>query len=236
MNIKDAVIIVTGASRGIGKAMALRFSSRGANIVLAARNRPAMEAFSGQLSSPYLIVKTDVCLENSVRNLVKKTFTRFGRIDALINNAGFIDPYDIIATPLEVWEQTLRTNLTGTFLVTREVLQYMQSTGGKIINIASTAGLGPRPGWSAYAASKAAVINFSMSIAPELQSHNIAVFCLCPSGTATDMRKRLRPAEDPRTILQPEEVVNVAEYCLSDEGAVLDAQPIVIQGHQRKTT
>jgi 3-oxoacyl-[acyl-carrier protein] reductase len=132
-------------------------------------------------------------------------------------------------TSLKTWDLTMKTNLTGTFITTREALRYMKKTGGKIINIASTAGTGPRPGWCAYAASKAGVINFSMSIAKELESYNIKVFCLCPAGTATDLRKKLVPDEDPTTIMQPEDVVNVVEYCLSDEADVIESQPIIIR-------
>lgn len=227
--IKDAVIVITGASRGIGKAMALRFSQLGARVVLAARSEQVMRSFADQLTSPYLIVKTDVGSESSVRRLIRKTIATFGRIDVLINNAGIVEPVGVMETSLEIWETTLRTNLTGAFLCTREALRYMKKTGGKIIYIASTAGTGPRPGWCAYAASKAGVINFSMSMAEELRSYGIKVFCLCPAGTATDLRRKLVPEEDPATIMQPQAVVAVVEYCLKDDANVLAAQPIIIR-------
>ncbi len=227
--IKDAVIVITGASRGIGKAMALRFSQLGARVVLAARSEQVMRSFADQLISPYLIVKTDVGSESSVRRLIRKTIATFGRIDVLINNAGIVEPVGVMETTLEIWETTLRTNLTGVFLCTRETLRYMKKTGGKIIYIASTAGTGPRPGWCAYAASKAGVINFAMSMAEELRSYGIKVFCLCPGGTATDLRRKLVPEEDPATIMQPQAVVAVVEYCLKDDANVLAAQPIIIR-------
>jgi 3-oxoacyl-[acyl-carrier protein] reductase len=229
MTIKDSVIVITGASRGIGKVMALRFSRLGAKVVLAARSVDVMQSFAHELASPYLIVETDVCSESSIRNMIEKAIRTFGRIDILINNAGFVEARGVMDTSLKTWDLTMKTNLTGTFITTREALRYMKKTGGKIINIASTAGTGPRPGWCAYAASKAGVINFSMSIAKELESYNIRVFCLCPAGTATDLRKKLVPDEDPTTIMQPEDVVNVVEYCLSDEADVIESQPIIIR-------
>ncbi|MCK4689232.1 MAG: SDR family oxidoreductase, partial [Candidatus Marinimicrobia bacterium] len=150
--IKDSVIIITGASRGIGKAMALKFSKNRAKVVLAARSINEMNRFINELPSPHLTIETDVTSEQSVRNMIEATIKHFGRIDVLINNAGFVEPLGVMDTPLDIWDLTLRTNLTGTFLCTKEVIRYMKKTGGKIINIASTAGTGPRPGWCAYAA------------------------------------------------------------------------------------
>ena len=226
--IRDSVVVITGASRGIGKAIALSFSNSGAKVVLAARSVDEMISFESQLKSDHIIIEMDVCDESSVKNMVETTVKKFGRIDVLINNAGYIEPLGIMETPLESWDLTLRTNLTGTFLCTREVLRYMKKTGGKLINIASTAGTGPRPGWSAYAASKAAVINFSKSMAEELRSYNIKVFCICPSGTATDLRKKIAPDEDPSTIMQPEHVVKIVEFCLNGSADVLEGQPILV--------
>ncbi|MBL7086007.1 MAG: SDR family oxidoreductase [Candidatus Cloacimonetes bacterium] len=227
--IKDNVIIITGASRGIGKAMALTFSKKGARVVLAARDVNKMKSFEHLLSSPYLIVKTDVCSEQSVKDMIEYTISEYGKISVLINNAGFVEPLGVMETSLDIWDLTLRTNLTGTFLCTKEALRYMKKTGGKIINIASTAGTGPRPGWCAYAAAKAGVINFSMSMAEELRSYNINVFCICPSGTATDLRKKLAPDEDPSTIMLPGAVVDVVEYCLNGSADVLEGQPILVR-------
>ncbi|MQY79467.1 MAG: SDR family NAD(P)-dependent oxidoreductase [Bacteroidetes bacterium] len=227
--IKDSVIVITGASRGIGKAMALTFSKKGAKVVLAARSMEVMKSFSHKLPSPYLILETDVCSEISVKNMIEATVKKFGRIDVLINNAGFVEPLGVMDTSIDIWEKTMRTNLTGTFLCTREALRHMKKTGGKIFFIASTSGTGPRPGWCAYAASKAGVINFSMSMAEELRSYNIKVFCICPGGTATDLRKKLVPDEDPTTIMQPQSVVNIVEFCLNNAADVLEAQPIIIR-------
>ena len=105
----------------------------------------------------------------------------------------------------------------------------MKKNGGKVVNIASTAGLSARPGWSAYAASKAGVVNFSLTMAEELRVYGIKVFCICPGRTATDLRRKLAPNEDPTTIMQPDAVVNAVKYCLCDEADVLEGQPILVR-------
>ena len=227
--VSGKVIIITGASKGIGKEMAITFSSHGAKTVLASRNDKRMEEFKEQLHGDWMIHKTDVCNEQSVHALVEAVMAKYGRIDVLVNNAGFVEPVGLLEMSLELWEKTIATNLTGCFLCTREVVRFMKKTGGKIVNIASTAGLTPRSGWSAYAASKAGVINFSLTMAEELRLNNIKVFCVCPGRTATVLRRKLAPDEDPTTIMQPKAVVETVEYCLSDAANVLEGQPILVR-------
>jgi len=227
--IEGKVIIVTGASSGIGKEMAITFSNMGANVVLAARREKRMYEFSDQLKGDWLIVPTDVKNYNSVKRLMKTTVDKYGRIDILINNAGYADPVGILEMTLKQWHDMIETNLTGTFLCTKEAVKYMKKTGGKIINIASMAGTGARPGWSAYAASKAGVINFSLTMAEELKIYGIKVFCICPGRTATALRKKLVPDEDLSKIMKPSAVVNIVKFCLSDEADVIDAQPILVR-------
>jgi len=227
--VKGKVIIVTGASRGIGKELAITLSSYGAKVVLAARSKKLMESFKKQLHDDWMIRETDVCNEASVCALMRAVMAKYGRIDVLINNAGFVEPIGVLEMSLELWEKTITTNLTGCFLCTREAVRFMKKTGGKIINIASTAGLTARPGWSAYAASKAGVVNFSLTMAEELKANDIKVFCICPGRTATDLRKKLAPDEDPTTIMQPAAVIKTVEYCLSEAADVLEGQPILVR-------
>jgi 3-oxoacyl-[acyl-carrier protein] reductase len=227
--IKNKVIVITGASQGIGEQIAASFSKSGARIVLAARNLKKLKTISKQLKTEHLICKTDVREEDSVKELIAKTMERFNRIDVLINNAGYVDPVGLLEMTLEQWNNMINTNLTGTFLCTREVVKYMKKSGGRIINIASSAGLSARPGWSGYAASKAGVINFSITMSEELRIYNIKVFCLCPGRTATNLRRRLAPNEDPTTIMQPRAVVETIKYCLSPQSDVIDGQPIQVR-------
>ncbi len=227
--MKDKVIIITGASRGIGKAIVEMLKPKNATLVLAARDENKMQEIVADYNGNYLIKKTDVADEQSVKSLIKEVIERFGRIDVLINNAGFVDPKSVFETTLENWEKTIRVNLTGPFLCTKEAGKYMKKTGGKIIYIASTAGLTARPGWSAYAASKSGLINFAQTMAEELRQYGIKVFCIAPGRTATDLRRRLAPNEDPRTIMQADKVAKIVEFLLSDDADVIEGQPILVR-------
>ncbi|MBC8147000.1 MAG: SDR family oxidoreductase, partial [Bacteroidetes bacterium] len=113
--------------------------------------------------------------------------------------------------------------------LTKYVVKYMKSKGGKIINFASTAGMSSRPGWLAYACSKAAVISLSQTLSEELKEYKIKVYCISPGRCATDLRKILAPEEDPSTIMQPEDVAVFVENILSDYGDILDSQNIVLR-------
>ncbi len=232
--LKKSVIIITGASRGIGRVMAESYSNQGAYVVLAARSYDLMQSFSKDLKTDHLIVKTDVRNEDSVKNMIKQTIDKYGKIDVLINNAGIIEPYDIENTTLEVWQDIFNTNLTGSFLVTREAIKYMKTTGGKIIYIASTAGMGARPERCAYAASKAGLINFATSMAKALHKYNIKVYNICPSGTATALREKLELSEDPEKLMNPKDVSGIVEYCLTNQADVIDAQPIIVRIRDEK--
>lgn len=226
---QDRIIIVTGASQGIGEEIVRSFSRQGASMVLAARNKEKMVEIARDLPGPYLVCPTDVRDERSVQTMVEQTVERFGRIDVLINNAGTVEPLGLLDMELDQWRDMIDTNLTGTFLCTREVVKYMKKDGGRIVNIASTAGLTARPGWSGYAASKAGVINFSQTMAEELRVYNILVFCICPGRTATNLRQRLAPNEDPTTIMQPHAVVETIAYCLTPQAHVLEGQILQVR-------
>ena len=219
------VAIITGASRGIGAALVKGLSDSGMIVVLASRNKKQMQSVSNSLQNEYSIVQTDVRDELSVKNLVSYVFKKYKRIDVLVNNAGFVEPLSLLEMSKETWDNTIASNLTGTFLMTKEVVRIMKKNGGKVINIASSAGLSSRPGWSAYAASKAAVINFSLTMAEELRDFNIQVYPICPGRTATDLRKKLAPNEDPTTIMHQGAVVESVRFCLSNNANTTEGQP-----------
>ena len=226
--------IVTGASRGIGLEIARKMAENGINLTLVARSADALKNNANEFKERFgietLICNKDIRDEKEVIEIVKKTLDHFGSIDYLINNAGYVDPVGILEMTLENWSTVVETNLTGTFLFTRETVRYsMKEMGGKIINIASTAGLTPRPGWSAYAASKAGIINFSLTMAEELKEYDIKVYCLSPGRTATQLRKTLAPEEDQSTILQPENIADTVMFLLSRDGDFIDGQSITIR-------
>ncbi|WP_289053497.1 SDR family NAD(P)-dependent oxidoreductase [Carboxylicivirga marina] len=227
--MQGKVIVVTGASSGIGYKTALQAQENGATVVFTSRNAETDEKIKQSLKGESIVKNLDVSNESSVKDLFKHLKERFNSIDALVNCAGFVEPESLLNTSLENWNKTIEVNLTGTFLCTKHATLLMKNEGGKIINIASTAGLTPRPGWSAYAAAKSGVINFSSAIAEELQDYGIKVFVICPGRTATPLRKILAPNEDPSSIMQPEAVADVVMMCFTKQAEVLEGQPILVR-------
>jgi len=223
------IIVVTGASSGIGLCTALEAQKRKAKVVWASRAIEDNPHIIELLDNGSIAKDMDVTDENSVLEFFKIVDSKYGRIDALINCAGYVEPESMVSTTLYNWNKTISTNLTGTFLCCRSAVNLMKLAGGTIVNIASTAGLSPRPGWSAYAAAKSGVINFSLSLAQELAEYNIRIFIICPGRTATPLRKILAPLEDPNVIMQAETVAKNILYCLTDEAAPLEGQPMQVR-------
>ncbi len=226
--------LVTGASRGIGREISYALAGRGINVALVARSSEALQHVADEINKRFtanvMVLTADIRNEAQVVDAVKKTADTFGAIDYLVNNAGFVDPVGILEMTTENWDRVMETNLRGTFLFTREAVRYsMKERGGKIINIASTAGISPRPGWSAYAASKAGVVNFSLTMSDELREYGIKVYCISPGRTATELRRILAPDEDPSTILQPEDIAETVAFLLSSAGDYVDGQSIVVR-------
>ena len=192
MKLDGKVAIVTGSSRGIGKAIALGFAEEGADVVVAARTEVEREEMPGTiyrtaeeiqaLGRRALPIKCDVTSEQSVNDLVRKTLEQFGRIDVLVNNAGIAYYFPVAETPLKRWELVLRVNLIGAFLCARAVLPAMiERRAGSIINITSRAGeRRPSPTGVAYAVAKAGLDRFTWGLAVEVGRHNIAVNALKP--------------------------------------------------------
>lgn len=225
--------IITGASKGIGRATAIRLSKNTdiENYVLVARDKKALSDTKAAMNSQKNIDTFSVDLLNydTTVKLVEKIARKYESIDYLLNIAGFVDPQSLLETTVDNWEKTFRVNVGSVFLLTREVVKHMKRTGGKIINIASTAGMSARPGWLAYAASKAAIISMSNTLSEELKEYGIKVYCLSPGRCATDLRKLLAPQEDPATIMQPEDVAEFISGLVTTQGDFIDSQNIVIR-------
>lgn len=229
MDIDSKIAIVTGASSGIGYQTALKLQQKGYLVIWTSRRIEEDAEIKNILSKKSVCKNLDVSSEESVKNLMNYVQQTYGHLDVLINCAGYVDPENLFSTSLENWEKTIAVNLTGTFLCVKYAGLLMRKSGGKIVNIASTAGLTPRPGWSAYAASKSGVINFSSAIAEELSEYGIKVFVIAPGRTATPLRKILAPNEDPRTIMQPDVVANMIMFCLTAEADCIEGQPILVR-------
>ena len=224
------VILITGASSGIGFKTAIKLQEKGDTVVWTSRNAETDNEIINHIKGDSIALNMDVSDENSVKNTFDKVQQKYGKLDGLINCAGFVDPFSLLMTDFENWKKTIDINLTGTYLTCKYATLIMkENNNGKIVNVASTAGLTPRPGWSAYAAAKSGVINFSSAISEELAEYNIKVFIISPGRTATPLRKILAPSEDPTTIMQPETVADTIVYCFTEEANVLEGQSLIVR-------
>ncbi|WP_138496163.1 SDR family oxidoreductase [Paenibacillus pinistramenti] len=225
--------IISGASKGIGRAIAIELSKSERSIekfILISRSITELEKTKGFMDTSSLVELYSIDFAN-IEETQEQLASLFKDNDAdiLINCAGYVEPRSILETTIENWETTFKVNVSSMFLITKEAVKTMKSSGGKIINISSTAGMSARPGWSAYAASKAAVINFSETLSEELKEYGIKVYCVSPGRCATDLRKKLAPNEDPSTIMQPEDIAGVVRSLIPASGDFLDGQNIVVR-------
>ena len=197
MKLEGKVAIVTGASRGIGKAISLALAKEGARVVVAARTEREGGPLPGTiyktadeiraLGRHALAIKTDVTKEESVEELARKTLQEYGSIDILVNNAGINSPGKVLDIPMKRWDLVMAVNLRGTFLCTKAVLPTMvKRRGGSIINLSSVVGTRMIMFDLAYGVAKAAIERFTHGLAEELREYNIAVNALCPSLTDTE--------------------------------------------------
>jgi len=214
--LNDQVILITGASQGIGRGIALTCTRHGARVAIAARSAGRLNQVVDEIESQggqALALPTDVTDEGQVAQMVKSTLAHFGRIDGLVNSAGVAPLAPITECTLETWEWTMRVNATGTFLCCREVWTPMtQQGGGSILNVASGAGKRAHADWVAYCASKWAVMGLTESLALEGFPLGIRVNALCPGPTATPMRADNFPGEDQSRLLTADEVAEAALY------------------------
>ncbi|MGO9455415.1 MAG: SDR family NAD(P)-dependent oxidoreductase [Candidatus Binataceae bacterium] len=201
MKLKDRVVLITGAGRGIGEAIALAYASEGAAQTLVSRTKREIEAVADKvrrLGGEVEAITADVSAEKDVAEMVRKVLHRFGRIDVLVNCAGIYGPIGPLwkADPTE-WAQTLNVNLVGTFLCCRAVIdQMVERRAGKIINLAGGGGTAPVPRFSAYAASKAAVVRLTENLAEEVREYGIEVNSIAPGLIDTKLQDRVLEAGD----------------------------------------
>jgi len=189
--VKDKVVIVTGASKGIGLATSLLLVEKGAQVILAARNKEALEKACGLIEATggsCILIPTDIRQEDEVKTLIAQVVDRYGRIDILINNAGVLVYGPMVSTTIADWDKVIDTNLKGAFLCSREVLSIMLRQGyGQIINLASGAGKGGFPNLAVYCASKFGLVGFTEALSQEVAATNIKISYLCPGYVDTEM-------------------------------------------------
>ena len=218
--LSKQVIIVTGASQGIGRSIAMACGREGARVVVVARSEAQTEAVATEIrfrGGAALAIPTDVTDEAQVNQMVERTLEQFGRVDGLVNSAGVSPLASITDTSLAMWELTMATNVTGTFLCCRAVWTPMSNQhSGSILNISSGAGKQAHADWSAYCASKWAVMGLTESLSLEGFPLGIRVNALCPGPTATAMRHSNFPDEDQGTLMTPEDIAEAALFFFTD--------------------
>lgn len=232
--------VMTGASSGIGEAVAYKIAESGQveHVALLGRGE-RLYAIKKDLERSGIeasVWEIDLVEPEKIPPIIERIFQTVGAIDCLLNIAGYTDPQSLLATSLENMEKTYCVNVFSPFMLMRECVKYMKDSGGKILNVASTAGMTPRPGWLSYSSSKAAVISMSQTLTEELAEYGIKVYCVSPGRCATKLRKRLAPNEDSSKIMQPHEVAEVICNLISDNENCLDGQNIVIRKQLIKRT
>jgi len=244
IDLKNRIAIVTGARRGIGKAIALKLAGNGANIVVTDISREDCQKVVEEIKKlgvDSLAVKVDVTNEQDIINVVKQTKDKFGKVDILVNNAGIFIQKELDKMKTSEIEKILDINLKGTILCTKHILPEMKSQKyGKIVNIASIAGFVGFDFSSVYCATKGGLITMTKELALELGSYKINVNAVAPGVIATDMTKDMINDEQIKSALlskipykrigQPEDIANVVAFLCSDKSEYITGQTIAVDG------
>jgi len=213
-DLKNKNALITGAGKGIGKAIAIALAKEGVNVILVSRTQADVDQLAAEtaaLGVKSLALSADVSDINSINSAVEKAFAEFKSIDILINNAGIAAFGNFMTLEPTEWEKIIQVNLMGTYYTTRAVLPNMiERQTGDIINISSTAGLNGNALTSAYSASKFAVLGLTDSLMQEVRKHNIRVTALTPSTVATDLALDLKLTDgNPDKVMQSEDVAEL---------------------------
>lgn len=245
MRFTGKVAIVTGASQGIGRAIALGLAGEGAAVALVARNEGMLESVAREIEASGgrpMVSKVDVTRSKEVSACVQAVLQKYGKVDILVNNAGWSKLGPFTENTEEFWDLIIATNLKSTIVFSRAVLDDMiKRQYGKIVNISSTAALRGAPGHAVYAAAKGGVISFTRALASEVAKYHINVNCVCPGSTDTPLF-RLQEQESPEQtkkitaavplgrLGRPEEIASVVLFLASDEAEWMVGQTLSASG------
>ncbi len=244
LRLDGRVAVVTGASRGLGRAMALALAEAGADLALLARSRDDLEETAAgvqTLGRAARVVPVDITVAPEVARAVGGVLGAFGRIDVLVNNSGIAVVKPLVETSLEEWRAVLETNLTGAFTLCRAVGPTMIARqGGKVVNVASVLGARGLPGYAAYSASKGGLIAFTRTLAVEWARYNIQVNAIAPGWFLTPMnahafadekiRERLLREVPARRVGKPEELGALVVYLASPASDYMTGEVLFIDG------
>ena len=245
MRLKDKIAVVTGASRGVGKAIALAYAREGANVVV---NYASNEAAADQvvrdieaLGRKAVKIQGDVAKKEEARAVIQVAKDHFGRLDILVNNAGFSKPAMLLKMTEEQWDQVVDLHLKGAFLCTQAAAQIMkEQKSGKMINVTSVAGLVGTVGQINYSAAKGGLLSFTKSAARELARYNICVNVISLGIVATDMTEKIRSDEKLKEIYmrrillerfaEPDDITPAFVFLASDEANYITGQLLCVDG------
>jgi NAD(P)-dependent dehydrogenase (short-subunit alcohol dehydrogenase family) len=237
--------IVTGASRGIGRAIAVAYARAGADVALVARDKEKLDEVRAEVEATgrkAAVLTCDVTDPEAVRRMAGDAVAALGYVDVLVNNAGgtsFMVPFTSMRFP--GWEKVMRLNVDSVVHVSQEVGRHMlERKSGSMINIASVAALGGVPGLAPYGASKAAVISLTKTLAVEWAAEGVRVNALCPGWTATDLNRNLWENDDASAVLlasvpmrrwaRPDEMAGPAIFLASDASSFVTGQTLAVDG------
>ena len=250
-SLEGKTALVTGASRGIGKATAIGLARAGADVIVTSRKLPDLELVADEIKAlgrKSLAIATHVGRMDQINDLVKQAAGEFGKIDILVNNAGTSPVMDSVLDIEErAWDAVMNLNLKGLFFLSQAVARVMKEQGGgQIINVASIDAFKPEYHVSAYSISKAAVVMVTRAMAKELAQYNIRVNCIAPGAVSTkllDSHWSNIPEEEARAqkealanripvghIAQPEEMANIAIFLASESSSYITGQTIIAEG------
>lgn len=240
MRLKNKIAIITGSSRGIGKATALLFAKEGAKVVVNYKHNKKEAEKVVQIigKTNTLLVQADVSKEKDVKRLLSETIKRFGKIDILINNAGEILRPGDWKTGIETWQKTIEVNLTSAWLVTKAVVPIMLKQGhGNIVNLTSTVGLLGVAPVLAYSCAKNGIVALTKAFAKELAPH-IRVNAVAPSNVMTDMTRSagkelvefMKQNTPLKRIAKPEEIAKAILFLVSDDASYITGEILVVDG------
>lgn len=239
MELEGKVAMISGGSRGLGRALARRFSDEGAAVSICARSSGALRDTSEAIRDSggrCLALPADVSAEEDVDRWFAATLDEFGAVDVVVNNASVLGsrvPVEDYSP--EEWRRVLEVNLTGAFLVARRSVPPLRDSSGSLIHVSSGVGDHGRPRWGAYCVSKNGLEALGEMIAGELESDGVRSNVVDPGRMRTGMRAAAYPGEDPSTVPEPADVTDVFVYLASDRSGAVTGERLVAQEFMRRT-
>ncbi len=220
--MEQNIALITGGSRGIGKAIALQLAKQNINVAICGRNKEKLEKAAQEIAATgvrTLIIQADLKDEQSYKTIVDKAIQEFGKLNYVINNAGYATSQLVEETPSAIWEDTMAINAKAPFFICKHAIPYLKKeTEAAIVNISSVVGHKGYEGQAAYTASKHALNGFTKALSKEVKEYGIRVHLVEPGGVNTDMVKEMRPDLDTSILMNPDEIAGIVSFLINMRG------------------